>query len=122
MRNTRNNARRTLVALAVAVVTVTGGAAAYADLTSSHGSATSGLNRMEHEAYRQMAQIRQEQAAALNPNEHLAHRDVDEYAPVSPVMHPDRCSAELARAWNRLGHYSDGYERYLLHQPPCSTR
>ena len=47
-----------------------------------------------------------------NPREHLAHRDV--------AGGPAPCAAALAQAWERLGHYSDGYERYLLTQAPCA--
>lgn len=73
------------------------------------------VNKLEHEAQRQLAVIRQQQRRNLNPNEHLAHAD-----PEPTSSDPRACRRTLAEAWERLGHYSDGYERYLLRQPPCS--
>jgi hypothetical protein len=61
---------------------------------------------------------------AFNPREHVAHMDVDEFRdgrdPGQPLSSADACAARLAQAWRWLGHFSDGYESYLLRQPPCS--
>jgi len=39
----------------------------------------------------------------------------------TPPVRPNPCSVRLEQAWRTLGHFSDGFERYLLHQPPCNT-
>lgn len=140
----RSTTHRTVVVAATVLVSATGLVACGSQQDpASPRTVTSGLNQMEHEAHRQLAQVRAEQALALNPREHLAHQGVDEgtSAPsvkvsstVKPGEHlarkgassatlsssPADCSVALAKAWQRLGHYSDGYERYLITQSPCA--
>jgi hypothetical protein len=79
------------------------------------------VNPMEHAAHRYLAEAQQEQERVLNRREHLAQRDVINGAAGSISGGADPCSLRLARAWRALGHFSDGYETYLLHHSPvCS--
>jgi hypothetical protein len=131
------NAKTTTRTLTVAAVLVTATSFAFGagNAPAAQDGARPGLNRMEHEAHRYLGEIRKEQTRALNPREHLAHRDVDERVTIvkpgehlgrkptttaSATVTPAACSAALANAWQRLGHYSDGYERYLLRHAPCA--
>lgn len=140
----RSTIHRTVVVAATVLVSAAGLVACGSQQDpASPRAVTSGLNQMEHEAHRQLAEVRAEQALALNPREHLAHQSVDEgtsassvkvSSTVKPGEHLARkgasgatlsssqaaCSAALAQAWQRLGHYSDGYERYLLTQSSCA--
>jgi hypothetical protein len=124
MHTRRLSTRRT--ALVIAAAAAATGLVATASQASSSPTETSGpaLNRMEHEALRYLSEAREEQAQVLNPREHLGLRDVEEGSAeaAAPTTRVDPCSARLAQAWQDLGHFSDGYESYLLRQPPCSTR
>jgi hypothetical protein len=71
------------------------------------------LNPLEHEAQRQLAEIREQQQRNINANEHRGLADVGTPRSASE----DACRALLMR---RLTTHADGYERYLLRQPPCS--
>lgn len=139
----RSTTNRTVVVAATVLVSAAGLVACGSQKDpASPRTVTSDLNQMEHEAHRQLAEVRAEQALALNPREHLAHQSVDKgaaasvkvWSSVKPGEHLARkgasgatlssssaaCSAALAQTWQRLGHYSDGYERYLLTQSPCA--
>lgn len=107
----------TAAALMAAGLVVSGSQAS----SSPKEPAAPALNRMEHEARRHLPEVRREQARILNQREHLAHRDVVETVTANAGPTPtDPCAFRLAEAWRDLGHFSDGYESYLLRQPPCS--
>lgn len=121
--STTRTTRRTAVACTAAALVAAGLVASGSQASSSpKAPAPPTLNRMEHEARRHLPEVRLEQAQILNPREHHAHADVDETAPASSSAEPTPtgpCAVRLAQAWSDLGHFSDGYESYLLHQPPC---
>ena len=130
MLTSRPITHRTVTAAAAATLLAASGLIAWADQANSAAELTrpETLNRMEHEAHRYLSEVRQEQARSLNPREHLAHRDLAGAEPATaanaasastPTLGP--CASTLARAWQQLGHFSDGYESYLLRQAPCST-
>jgi hypothetical protein len=113
------NAKTTTRTLAVAAVLVSATSFAFGagQPPAAKDGSRPGLNRMEHEAHRYLGEITKEQTRALNPREHLAHKTT---TTASATRTPAACSAVLANAWQRLGHYSDGYERYLLRHAPCA--
>jgi hypothetical protein len=118
----RRTAHR-IIASAAGIVAAAGvlAAAGGNDSTSASEAAPRPWNRMEHEAHRSLAEARQEQARLLNPREHEGHRP-PLAAGVVPVDRIDPCTARLAQAWEELGHFSDGFETYLLKQAPCANR
>jgi hypothetical protein len=125
MRTSRPTSHRTTT-VAVAVLVGVAGLIGFTDLGNSaiETAQPSALDGREHEAHRYLTEARKEQERVLNPREHLAHRDVEK-APSgagtgAPARSLDPCAVTLQRAWQRLGHFSDGYESYLLRQPPCS--
>ena len=126
--NTRRLSTRTIAvflaaAFFVAIVLVASGNRASSAPKDADEPA---LNRMEHQAQQYLSEAHEAYARALNQREHRADQDVDESAPASGTVVPtppalNACSARLAQAWRDLGHFSDGYETYLLRQPPCSS-
>ena len=144
MRRHRLPVNSTAIALAVAVVTsITLTAFVPAAGSTPEEADARSLNRFEHEARRSLSDTRDEQARTLkggehlarrplaetpqarsyNQREHLAHRDVSTATRVRGVAVSANLSAScadgIAQAWRGLGHFSDGYERHLLRQPPC---
>lgn len=99
--------------------------AAHKHLSDTRRDQARALNPREHQADRRQAETRQKQASATNPREHQAHVADNEHAHVSgTIVQTTRmkaCSAALAQTWRDMGHFSDGYEAYLLGQPPCSS-
>lgn len=125
MRTRRLSIQGTVIVFVVAVVASIGLATSGIQASpTTNDTGPPSLNRMEHEAHRSLYDTRREQAQTLNPYEHLGLRDVNEAARVNrlPVStnRLNRCAVGLAQAWRDLGHFSDGYESYLLRQPPCS--
>ena len=119
----RPTTRTTTAAAAVALslsaltgLTACGGEAGAAR-TRTPGNDLVQHERLVHEARAQLLKAQQERQRNLDPNEHLARKGLH----AEPGPDRDACRAVLTRAWKRLGHYSDGYERYLLRQPPCSS-
>lgn len=119
--NAHRSTNRTLgcTAAALAAVAVMLAPAGPASSTPSEPNGPS-LNRMEHEARRHLPEVRRDQARTLNTREHLPHA-VTAPAVAGPAQpsSSDPCSVLLAQRWSELGHFSDGYETYLLGQPPC---
>lgn len=70
---------------------------------------TSPRDALEHEATRGLVVARQEQAQAFNPREHAARQGLATAG----------CTGVLAQAWSDLGHFSDGYESYLIRSGGC---
>jgi hypothetical protein len=105
--STRRPYRCTLVLAAATLLGAVSSAHASAPPSPGPASATG----LEHRASERGAQIRLAQQAVVNPAEHLGHRAATDAG--------QACSERLAEAWRGLGHFSDGYETYLLHRPPC---
>jgi hypothetical protein len=68
--------RPTIVLAGVAVVAIGLVAPGGQAISAQRHSGGPALNRMEHEAHRNLTEARREQARVLNPREHLAHRDL----------------------------------------------
>lgn len=72
-------------------------------VSGASGAVPASANRMDAEAHRYLIELGQARAIS-----------------VASRTPPFTCSETLAATWQRLGHFSDGYERYLLTRPPCA--
>lgn len=105
-----------LAALAVGPVLTTAAVA-----SSEEPTRTPTWNAMEHEAHRSMAEAGQEQARVLNPREHEAHRPASVISTAGRTVGASPCSQALSAAWEKLGHFSDGMETWMLSTAVCTA-